>query len=151
MENVGLTFAQVSSKAHREGVGLRVADSLTGNYPEGGFTPFETIRRLLVVIGRRSLSGFKGDTFKPRRRKLMAVNTLCGPFSEVSLIWLSAGCSWIDFSKKVCEINITNLIPKSVLVSGAGRDTILSLLKTPLSPQLLLDENKLDSKSFRDK
>ncbi|GKB57682.1 retrovirus-related pol polyprotein from transposon TNT 1-94 [Tanacetum coccineum] len=27
IENVGLTFAQVSSKAHREGVGLRVADS----------------------------------------------------------------------------------------------------------------------------
>ncbi|GJX19166.1 hypothetical protein Tco_0221843 [Tanacetum coccineum] len=45
MENVGLTFAQVSSKAHREGVGLRVADSHTGNHPEGGFTPFETIRR----------------------------------------------------------------------------------------------------------
>ncbi|GKD37874.1 hypothetical protein Tco_1258081, partial [Tanacetum coccineum] len=43
MENVGLTFAQVSSKAHREGVGLRVADSHTGNHPEGGFTPFKTI------------------------------------------------------------------------------------------------------------
>ncbi|GKC90444.1 hypothetical protein Tco_1151093 [Tanacetum coccineum] len=45
MENVGLTFAQVSSKAHREGVGLRVVDFHTGNHPEGGFTPFETIRR----------------------------------------------------------------------------------------------------------
>ncbi|GJU60491.1 hypothetical protein Tco_1238257 [Tanacetum coccineum] len=43
MENVGLTFAQVSSKAHREGIGLRVANSHTGNHPEGGFTPFETI------------------------------------------------------------------------------------------------------------
>ncbi|GJY23348.1 hypothetical protein Tco_0397006 [Tanacetum coccineum] len=68
MENVGLTFTQVSSKAHREGVGLCVADSHTGNHPEGGFTPFETIRRLLVVIGRRSHSGFKGETFELERR-----------------------------------------------------------------------------------
>ncbi|GJS14621.1 hypothetical protein Tco_0409093 [Tanacetum coccineum] len=34
MENMGLTFAQVSLKAHREGVGLRVADSHTGNHPQ---------------------------------------------------------------------------------------------------------------------
>ncbi|GJZ45630.1 hypothetical protein Tco_0593226 [Tanacetum coccineum] len=68
MENVGLTFTLVSSKAHREGVGLRVADSHTGNHPKGGFTPFETIRRLLVVIGRRSHSGFEGETFEPERR-----------------------------------------------------------------------------------
>ncbi|GKA31795.1 hypothetical protein Tco_0718162 [Tanacetum coccineum] len=71
MENVGLNFAQVLSKAHREGVGLRVADSHTGNHPEGGFTPFETIRRLLVVIGRRSHSGFEGETFEPKRREVL--------------------------------------------------------------------------------
>ncbi|GKC64679.1 hypothetical protein Tco_1097277 [Tanacetum coccineum] len=70
MENVGLNFAQVLSKAHREGVGLRVADSHTGNHPEGGFTPFETIRRLLVVIGR-SHSGFEGETFEPKRREVL--------------------------------------------------------------------------------
>ncbi|GKD68095.1 reverse transcriptase domain-containing protein [Tanacetum coccineum] len=34
MENVGLTFAQVSLKAHREGVGLRVAYSHIGNHPK---------------------------------------------------------------------------------------------------------------------
>ncbi|GJV06126.1 hypothetical protein Tco_1343782 [Tanacetum coccineum] len=60
-----LTFALVSSKAHREGVGLRVADSHTGNHPEGGFTPLETIQRLLVVIGRRSHSGFEREAFEP--------------------------------------------------------------------------------------
>ncbi|GKC02428.1 hypothetical protein Tco_0994038 [Tanacetum coccineum] len=63
-----LTFALVSSKAHREGVAIRVVDSHAGNHPEGGFTPFKTIRRLLVVIGRRSHSGFEGETFKPERR-----------------------------------------------------------------------------------
>ncbi|GJQ99942.1 hypothetical protein Tco_0522927 [Tanacetum coccineum] len=65
-----LTFALVSSKAHREGVGLRVADSHTGNHPEGGFTPLKTIRRLLVVIGRRSYSGFKGEAFKPGHEEM---------------------------------------------------------------------------------
>ncbi|GKC03475.1 hypothetical protein Tco_0995085 [Tanacetum coccineum] len=65
-----LTFALVSLKAHREGVGLRVADSHTGNHPEGGFTSLESIRRLLVVTGRRSHSGFEGETFKPERRVL---------------------------------------------------------------------------------
>ncbi|GJT78307.1 hypothetical protein Tco_1045032 [Tanacetum coccineum] len=60
-----LTFALVSSKAHRKSIGLRVVDSHTGNHPKGGFTPLETIRRLLVVIGRRSHSGFKGEAFEP--------------------------------------------------------------------------------------
>ncbi|GJR94886.1 hypothetical protein Tco_0267060 [Tanacetum coccineum] len=61
-----LTLALVSSKAHHKGVGLRVADSHTGNHSEGGFTPPETVRRLLVVIGRISYSGFEGEAFKPR-------------------------------------------------------------------------------------
>ncbi|GJS92928.1 hypothetical protein Tco_0799896 [Tanacetum coccineum] len=63
-----LTFALVSSKAHLEGVGLRVADSHTANHPEGGFTPLKTIRRLLVVIGKRSHSGFEGEAFNPETR-----------------------------------------------------------------------------------
>ncbi|GJV44846.1 hypothetical protein Tco_1429382 [Tanacetum coccineum] len=59
---------RVSSKASSKGVGLRVADSHTGNHSEDDFTPLETIRRLLVVIGRRSHSGFEGEAFKPERR-----------------------------------------------------------------------------------
>ncbi|GJW55827.1 probable xyloglucan endotransglucosylase/hydrolase protein 30 [Tanacetum coccineum] len=51
-----------------EGVGLRVVDSHAGNHPKGGITPFETIRRLLVVIGRSCHSGFKGETFEPKRK-----------------------------------------------------------------------------------
>ncbi|GKF87684.1 hypothetical protein Tco_0258561, partial [Tanacetum coccineum] len=56
---------RVSSKASAKGVGLRVMDSHTSNHPEDDFTPLKTIRRLLVVIGRRSYSGFEGETFKP--------------------------------------------------------------------------------------
>ncbi|GJU82305.1 hypothetical protein Tco_1284670 [Tanacetum coccineum] len=51
-----------------KGVGLRMADSHTGNHPKDGFTPLETIRRLLVAIGRRSHSGFEGEAFEPERK-----------------------------------------------------------------------------------
>ncbi|GKB64007.1 hypothetical protein Tco_0920193 [Tanacetum coccineum] len=53
-------------------VGLCVADSHTGNHPEDGFTPLETIRRLLVVIRRRSHLGFEGEAFKPERGSLLS-------------------------------------------------------------------------------
>ncbi|GKD85047.1 hypothetical protein Tco_1356201, partial [Tanacetum coccineum] len=43
-----------------------MVNSHTGNHPEDDFTPLETIRRLLVVIGRRSHLGFDGETFEPR-------------------------------------------------------------------------------------
>ncbi|GJT21618.1 hypothetical protein Tco_0891555 [Tanacetum coccineum] len=49
-----------------KGVGLRLADSHTGNHPEDDFTPLETIRRLCSVFGRRSYLGFKGETSKPK-------------------------------------------------------------------------------------
>ncbi|GJY32323.1 fanconi anemia group J protein, partial [Tanacetum coccineum] len=51
-----------------KGVGLRVADSHTGNHPEDDFTPLETIRRLYIVFGRRSHLGFEGETSEPKGR-----------------------------------------------------------------------------------
>ncbi|GJS38580.1 hypothetical protein Tco_0563623 [Tanacetum coccineum] len=51
-----------------KGVGLRVADSRTGNHPEDDFTPLETIRRLYSVFGRRSHLGFEGETSEPKGR-----------------------------------------------------------------------------------
>ncbi|GJU21200.1 hypothetical protein Tco_1154542 [Tanacetum coccineum] len=64
----GLAQRPFCRRPTAKGVGLRVADSHTGNHPEDGFTPLETIRRLLVVIGRRSHSGFEGEAFEPERR-----------------------------------------------------------------------------------
>ncbi|GJY04197.1 putative reverse transcriptase domain-containing protein, partial [Tanacetum coccineum] len=61
-------FMQFRRRPTAKGVGLRVADSYTGNHLEDGFTPLETIRRLLVVIRRRSHSGFEGEAFEPERR-----------------------------------------------------------------------------------
>ncbi|GKA29233.1 hypothetical protein Tco_0715478 [Tanacetum coccineum] len=58
-----------------KGIGLRVADSYTSNHPKDGFMPLETIRRLLVAIGKRSYSGFKGEAFKPERRRTDGAST----------------------------------------------------------------------------
>ncbi|GJS96645.1 hypothetical protein Tco_0803613 [Tanacetum coccineum] len=43
-----------------KGVGLHMAGSHTGNHHEDDFTPLETIRRFLDVIGSRSLSSSNG-------------------------------------------------------------------------------------------
>ncbi|GKC92006.1 hypothetical protein Tco_1157448 [Tanacetum coccineum] len=50
-----------------KGVGLRVADSLTGNHPEDDFTPLETIRRSHSIIGKRIPLELEGETFEPKR------------------------------------------------------------------------------------
>ncbi|GJV10004.1 hypothetical protein Tco_1351545 [Tanacetum coccineum] len=43
-----------------EGVGLRVANSHTGNHRGDDFTSLETIHRFLGIIGSRSLSSSEG-------------------------------------------------------------------------------------------
>ncbi|GJW40525.1 hypothetical protein Tco_0066370 [Tanacetum coccineum] len=68
-------FMQFHRRPAVKGVGLCVADSYTGNHLEDDFTPLETIRRLLVVIRRRSHSGFKGEAFEPERRDVKVIVT----------------------------------------------------------------------------
>nr|GEU99141.1 hypothetical protein [Tanacetum cinerariifolium] len=52
--------------ATARGVGIYVADFHTGNHLEDGFMPLETIRRLLVVIGRDPIRASKG---RPSNRR----------------------------------------------------------------------------------
>ncbi|GJQ95748.1 hypothetical protein Tco_0006887 [Tanacetum coccineum] len=49
-----------------KGVGLRVANSHTGNHREDDFTPLETIRRFPGIVGSKSLSGSKGRPLSRR-------------------------------------------------------------------------------------
>ncbi|GJT21767.1 hypothetical protein Tco_0891704 [Tanacetum coccineum] len=51
----------------KENVGLRVADSHTGNHLEDDFMPLETIRRLYSVIRKRIPFELEGQTFEPKR------------------------------------------------------------------------------------
>ncbi|GJT57081.1 hypothetical protein Tco_0992135 [Tanacetum coccineum] len=55
-----LTFALVSSKTYCEGCRFRVASSHTSNHRKDDFTPLETIRMFLGIIGSKSLSSSKG-------------------------------------------------------------------------------------------
>ncbi|GJY40036.1 hypothetical protein Tco_0427306 [Tanacetum coccineum] len=70
-----------------KGVGLRVVDSHTGNHREDDFTPLETIRRFLGIIGSRSLSSSKGRP-SSRRGGLRAGGEACG--GEISTDLLRA-------------------------------------------------------------
>ncbi|GKC27468.1 hypothetical protein Tco_1034762 [Tanacetum coccineum] len=50
-----------------KGVGLRVADSHTGNHPEDDFTPLKTIRRSYSVIREKIPFELEGETFESER------------------------------------------------------------------------------------
>nr|GEU81265.1 hypothetical protein [Tanacetum cinerariifolium] len=66
VENVGFDivkyylFPSFIERHATKGVGLRVADSDSGSQHEDDFTPLETIRRFLGVIGSISLSSSEG-------------------------------------------------------------------------------------------
>ncbi|GKB63273.1 putative reverse transcriptase domain-containing protein, partial [Tanacetum coccineum] len=77
-----------------KGVGIRVADSHTGNHHEDGFMPLETIQRLLVVIGRRSYSGFKGEAFEQERRHFGRYPTSVRVFDDPILFLAGLKPSW---------------------------------------------------------
>nr|GEX13981.1 hypothetical protein [Tanacetum cinerariifolium] len=70
-ENAGFDIARHLPWFHRrppaKGVGLRVADSQTGNNPKDDFTPLEIIRRSYSVIRERIPFELKGETFKLER------------------------------------------------------------------------------------
>ncbi|GKA96760.1 hypothetical protein Tco_0818855 [Tanacetum coccineum] len=138
MENMGLTFAQVSSKAHSEGVWLRVVDSHTGNHTEGGFMPFKTIRRFSVIIRKRSNLDFEGEAFEPKRRDTIVVQR-CGLLAKELNKFLSSYPipSEYDVILPASTQTIFDAPPDSIIPSKFS--------------QLLLDENKLDLKSFKDK
>ncbi|GJX88519.1 hypothetical protein Tco_0340533 [Tanacetum coccineum] len=51
-----------------KGIGLHVADSLTGNHPKDDFTPLKTIRRSHSTIRKRISFELKVETFEPKRR-----------------------------------------------------------------------------------
>ncbi|GJW25337.1 hypothetical protein Tco_0039148 [Tanacetum coccineum] len=73
-ENVGFDltksdlFPSFVKDLTAKGMGLRVVDSHTGNHHEDGFTPLETIRRLLSIIWEKIPFEFEGEAFEPERR-----------------------------------------------------------------------------------
>ncbi|GKD62538.1 hypothetical protein Tco_1300047 [Tanacetum coccineum] len=164
---------EILSKAHREGVGLRMADSHTSNHSEGGFTPFKTIRRLLVVIGRRSHSCFKGETFKPERRVILPKKSqtiLDAPLGYIGLYThhFSLSNLRLPIPPFICKVlnyfkvhisgfnpfGMVKLTTFAMMCKAYGGKPSVDLLRSFLNlgpVELLLGENKLDKKSFKDK
>ncbi|GJT13279.1 hypothetical protein Tco_0860321 [Tanacetum coccineum] len=70
-ENVGFELSKplpyFRQRPSAKGVGLRLADSHTGNHPEDDFTPLETIQRPYSVIRKRIIFELEGETFEPKR------------------------------------------------------------------------------------
>nr|GEU46559.1 hypothetical protein [Tanacetum cinerariifolium] len=92
--NIDFMFREFHQRPTARCVGLRVADSHIGNHPEDGFMPLETIRRLLVVIGRRSYSGFEWEAFEPDRRRLGQYPTTVRVFDDPILFLAGLKPSW---------------------------------------------------------
>ncbi|GJT06273.1 RNA-directed DNA polymerase, eukaryota [Tanacetum coccineum] len=112
-----------------KGVGLHVVDSFTGNHRKDDFTPLETIRRFLGVIGSRSHSSSKGRPSSQRG----GIN----PFGCVKLTTFIVMCKAYG-----CE-------PSVDLFRGFfnSSDSIVP----SNCPELLSKDNIWDTKSFGDK
>ncbi|GKC26691.1 hypothetical protein Tco_1033985, partial [Tanacetum coccineum] len=61
-----------------KGVGLRVADSYTGNHRKDDFIPLETIRRFSSIIWEKILFELKGEASEPERRPVRLRNLFFG-------------------------------------------------------------------------
>nr|GEV99681.1 hypothetical protein [Tanacetum cinerariifolium] len=112
-----------------KGVGLRVADSYTGNHPKDDFTQLETIRRSYNVIREKISFELEGETFEPKRGYV-----------------IKPPVEWGADVPKVLYNYITHL------GNWKGSFFFIDNKIIPSDyPELLLGENKLDKKSFKDK
>nr|GEV75331.1 putative reverse transcriptase domain-containing protein [Tanacetum cinerariifolium] len=177
-ENIGFDLARPLPYFRRrplvKGVGLRVADSHTGNHPEDDFTPLETIRRSYSVIRERISFKLEGETFEPKREYVIKPPSRISLVVElaVSLMKITQQYSWTIFD---APLGYVGLYTHSLSLANLSSQLLLSCVKllvvTSLSissrgffnlcradsiilakyPQLLSEQNKLDLKSFKDK
>ncbi|GJT29467.1 hypothetical protein Tco_0909742 [Tanacetum coccineum] len=129
-----------------EGVGLQVANSHTGNHREDDFTPLETIRRFIGVIRSRSLS--KGG--------LRAGSEAYGGEPNVDLLraFLNLGYvgNWLTLSNR-SDLSVPKVVTKPIthIEGWKGSFFYIENKIVPFEyPELILEENKLKKKSFKD-
>ncbi|GJY00244.1 hypothetical protein Tco_0357262 [Tanacetum coccineum] len=127
-----------------KGVGLRVADSHTGNHRKDDFTPLETILRL-NPFGYAKLTTFvvmcKAYGYEP------SVELFRGFFN------LFPGGMWLTFAKRP-EKHIPNLLPKFITRIEGWKGRLFFVQDSVIladCPGLLSKDNRWDTKSFRDK
>nr|GEV09099.1 retrovirus-related Pol polyprotein from transposon TNT 1-94 [Tanacetum cinerariifolium] len=93
-----IIFGSTNPRPTAKGVGLRVANSRTGNHLEDDFTPLKTIRRSCSVFGRISHLGFEGETSEPKGR----ATTIRIKYLTHLLLVMSAK---IALAIKLCELS----------------------------------------------
>nr|GEX35709.1 hypothetical protein [Tanacetum cinerariifolium] len=108
-----------------------MADSHTGNHPEDDFTPLETIRRSYSVIRERIPFELEGETFEPERG-----GTSSSP---------PVKCNAYGGEPSV------DLLRSFLNLGRAGSFFYIENKIIPSKYPELLEDNKLDKKSFKDK
>ncbi|GJX39006.1 hypothetical protein Tco_0252309 [Tanacetum coccineum] len=131
MDEEGRMIVQIRFRRRppAKGVGLRVADSHTGNHHEDDFTPLETIQRSYSVIREKIPFELERETFEP----------------ETGTIFDAP-----PRSKK----HIPNLLAKVITRIESWHKRFFNVRDSIIPakyPQLLSEQNKLDLKSFKDK
>ncbi|GJV81946.1 hypothetical protein Tco_1517816 [Tanacetum coccineum] len=153
-ENVGFDLARPLPYFHQrppaKGVGLRVADSHTGNHPEDDFTPLKTIQRSYSVIRKRIPFELEGETFEPESgvRLLLMRDTWMDVKVHVSRL-NPFGCAKLTTFVVMCKAY--GCEPSADLFRGFFNLCQADSIIPAKYLQLLSGKNKLDLKSFKDK
>nr|GEX14610.1 hypothetical protein [Tanacetum cinerariifolium] len=110
-------------------------DFLTGNYPKDDFTLLETVRRSHCIIRKRIPFELEGETFEPERR--VHISRL-NPFDCAKLTTFVVMCKAYGFITHIEGWKERFFYVQNSIVPAKY-------------PQLLLEQNKYNSKSYKDK
>ncbi|GJS77953.1 hypothetical protein Tco_0727834 [Tanacetum coccineum] len=139
-----------------KGVGLRMADSHTGNHPKDGFMLLKTIRSslLLEIFFAKELNEFLSSYPIPSEYDVILPTSTQTIFdAPPGFFNLCRASSWLTFQKR-SKKHILNLLPKVITRIEGWHERFFFVQDSIISskyPQLLLDENRLNLKSFKDK
>ncbi|GKA11141.1 hypothetical protein Tco_0690574, partial [Tanacetum coccineum] len=140
-----------------KGVGLRVANSHTGNHPEDDFTPLKTIRRSYSVNREKFPFELEWETFEPERggefNDFLALYPIPSEYHVIlpksnQIVFYAppgyVGLYTYSFSLANLRLPLTEFFCEPMVVSPLSTSSEGSLICVEL-------QNKLDLKSFKDK
>ncbi|GKA55991.1 hypothetical protein Tco_0755063 [Tanacetum coccineum] len=150
-----------------KGVGLRVADSHTGNHREDDFTPLETIRRFSSIIWEKISFELEGETSEPERGVRSLFTFFFTMSAKDSIAIQTYELTQEEFNP---FLTLYPILPEYGVMLPKSNQTIfdapsgyvrlythsfsllnLSSIVPAEYPQLLIEQNRWDSKSYKDK
>ncbi|GJW25339.1 hypothetical protein Tco_0039150 [Tanacetum coccineum] len=119
-----------------KGMGLRVADSHTGNHHEDGFTPLETIRRLLSIIWEKILFELEGIP-SIQRERFVGLYTHYFTLSNLRIPISSFICEVLNYFKvhifRFNPFGMVKLTTFAVICKAYGGELTVDLLRSFLN------------------